>query len=105
VDRGLWLMSWPARDERFLAVGLRPIAWAPSGEWIYASRQDRSVYRVSPSTGKTELLGTVPTGSHEGAACTISADATVAVCPMIESSYDAWVVDHFDPEVRAPGHR
>ena len=107
VQRGLWLLSWPAREERLLAEGLIPIAWAANGEWIYASgpeRAERSVFRVSPSTGKTELLGSVPTGSIEGV-CTISADASVAVCPMIESSYDAWVVEHFDPQVRAPGHR
>jgi hypothetical protein len=107
VQRGLWLLSWPAREERLLAEGLIPIAWAASGEWIYASgreRSDRSVFRVSPSTGKIERLGSVPTGSIEGV-CTISADATVAVCPMTESSYDAWVVEHFDPQVRAQVHR
>jgi tRNA A-37 threonylcarbamoyl transferase component Bud32/WD40 repeat protein len=103
VNRGLRLLSWPARDERFIAEGLKPLAWAASGEWIYASGRDRSVFRVSPSTGKTELLGSVPTGSLE--ACTISADASVAVCSATESSFDAWVVEHFDPEVRAPMHR
>ena len=104
VQRGLWLLSWPAREERLLAEGLFPIAWAANGEWIYASGRDRSVFRVSPTSGKTELLGSIPTGSIEGV-CTISADASVAVCPMTESSYDAWVVEHFDPQVRAPGHR
>ena len=81
-----------------------PIAWAASGEWIYAGGVDRSLFRVSPSTGKTELLGSVPTGSLRGGGCTISADASVAVCAVTESSYDAWVVEHFDPDVR-PGHR
>jgi hypothetical protein len=108
VQRGLWLLSWPAREERLLAEGMIPIAWSANGEWIYASGRElgreRSVFRVSPITGKTELLGSVPTGSIEGV-CTISADASVAVCPMIESSYDAWVVEHFDPQVRGPGHR
>jgi Tol biopolymer transport system component len=107
VQRGLWLLSWPAREERFLAEGLVPIAWAASGEWIYASgreRSDRSVFRVSPSTGKIERLGSVPTGSIESV-CTIPADASMAVCPMIESSYDAWVVEHFDPQVRTPVRR
>jgi hypothetical protein len=83
---------------------LAPIAWSADGEWVYASGRDRSVFRVSPSTGKTELLGSAPTGSLDSETCTISADASVAVCPMIESSYDAWVVEHFDPEVRA-AHR
>ena len=106
VQRGLWLLSWPARVERFLAEGLTPLAWAASGEWIYASGREQSVFRVSPSTGKTELLGSVPTGSIEPeATCTISANASVAVCPMAESSYDAWVVEHFDPQVRAPVQR
>jgi WD40-like Beta Propeller Repeat len=102
VQRGLWLLSWPAREERFIAAGLNPIAWAAKGEWIYAMGE-RSVFRVSPGTGKTELLGSMPTGSIE--ACTISADASVAVCSTTESSYDAWVVEHFDPQVRAPVHR
>jgi Tol biopolymer transport system component len=105
VQRGLWLLSWPGREMRFIAEGLSPMAWAANGEWIYASGRDQSVFRVSPSSGKTDLLGTVPTGSLDGAACTISADAAVAVCPMTESSYDAWVVEHFDPGVRAPVRR
>ena len=28
VQRGLWLLSWPAREERFIAEGLIPMAWA-----------------------------------------------------------------------------
>ena len=104
--RGLWLISWPGRVERFLALELFPLAWSPDGKWIYANGRGRNhfIFRVSPSTGKTELLGTLPTGMLEGA-CTVGVDLSVFICPMTESSFDAWVVEHFDPEVRVPAQR
>ena len=105
VKRGLWLISWPGRVERFLALELTPMAWSADGEWIYASDRDRFIVRVSPRTGKTELLGTFPTGLLESQPCTVAADLSVVVCPMTESSYDAWVVEHFDPEVSPSAHR
>ncbi len=81
------------------------MAWSPDGKWIYACGRDHFIFRVSPSTGKTELLGTFPTGLLEGQACTVAADLSVIVCPITESSYDAWVIEHFDPEVRVPAQR
>ena len=50
-------------------------------------------------------LGTFPTGSLESQPCTIAADLSEVVCPITEASYDAWVVEHFDPEVRVPAQR
>ena len=32
----LLLLSWPGREERFLARRVRPIGWSTDGEWIYA---------------------------------------------------------------------
>ena len=103
VQRGLWLLSWPARDERFLAEGLTPIAWAANGEWIYAiGRNDRSSACLRAPGKPSSSAACRPDRSRP---CTISADASVAVCSTTESSYDAWVVEHFDPQVRAPVHR
>ena len=33
---GLWLLSWPSREERWRVPELRPIGWSADGEWIYA---------------------------------------------------------------------
>ena len=49
-DPGLWLLSWPGREERRLTPEeLVPIGWSTDGEWIYASPIQGSRRRPSVS--------------------------------------------------------
>jgi len=101
--QGLWLLSWPDREGRFVAANLKPIGWSANGEWIYASEHSTSaIVRVSPSTFKIEPVGTFPRGILEDTACSLTPDRQSIVCSLLERDTDAWVVDHFDSEAQSP---
>jgi Tol biopolymer transport system component len=100
---GLWILSWPSREAQFVAPALNPIGWSEDSEWIYAYEQStREVVRVSPRSSKIERVGSFPQGSLEDAACSLTPERQSVVCALLERSADAWVIDHFDPEVRPP---
>ncbi len=58
---GLWVLSWPAREERFVAPNLTPVGWSENGEWIYAWEESTSaIVRVSARTARIEPIGKFP---------------------------------------------
>ena len=99
--RGLWVLSWPAREERFVAPGLSPVGWSEHGDWIYAFEESKSaIVRVSPRTTKIEPVGSFPRGLLVGGSCSMTPDRQAIVCSLSESVADAWIVDHFDPDAQ-----
>ena len=99
--RGLWVLSWPAREERFIAPNLRPVGWSENGDWIYAFEDSKSeIVKVSPRTTKIEPVGTFPRGQLFGGSCSLTPDRQATVCSLFEGVTDAWIVDHFDPDIQ-----
>lgn len=99
--RGVWLLSWPAREARLLAPNLWPVGWSGNGDWIYAYEASTSaVVRVSPHTSKIEPVGTFPQGTLGISDCSLTPDRQSIVCALTEKFADAWIVDHFDPDVQ-----
>ena len=100
-DLGLWLLSWPGREERRLTPQeLRPIGWSTDGQWIYASPyQGRAVVRVSARTGKTERAGEFPVGTLQDNFCDLTPDRSAIICSLTEQKSDAWLIEDFDPAV------
>ena len=97
-----------------MGAGYSP-AWSPDGKRLafISSRSGPRRVWISDGDGHhaSEIKGSTPgyevTWLPDGriawdlpSICTISADASVAVCPMTESSYDAWIVEYFDPDVQ-----
>ena len=98
---GLWLMTWPGREERFLGEPWMPIGWSADGEWIYASpRAGRTIVRVSAGTGESQPVGTFPIGIPTPFGCALTRDHTSIVCGLTQRISDAWLVSNFDPHVR-----
>ena len=104
--RGLWLLSWPAREERFLAPNLVPDGWSPDGEQIYAHESgSATIVKVSVLKATVEPLGTFPVGVLDGMnVCTVRPDGATIVCSLSEIKSDAWVFKHFDPQARPASH-
>ena len=101
---GLWVLSWPAREERFIARSLWPIGWSENGDWIYAYEVSTSaIVKVSPRTTKIEPVGSFPRGVFvDGSSpCSLTPDRQAMVCSLYQGVKDAWIVDHFDPDVHA----
>ena len=85
---------------RFLAPDLIPIGWSENGEWIYAFEYSASaIVRVSPRTARSEPVGTFLQGALLEGSCSMTPDRRGIVCAPVESVTDAWIVDHFDPDV------
>ncbi len=98
--RGLWLLSWPSREERFIAPNLVPVEWTADSRWIYAFEPSMStIVKVSPQTAKIEPVGSFPRGRLDPESCRLTPDRKAIVCSLYESVADAWIVDHFDPDV------
>ncbi len=100
--RGLWIVTWPQRDERFLADDLIPIGWSADGRFIYATAypaRGAEVLSVSVETGGREVVGRFPVGVLDMASCALAVDRRSITCTPIESKTDAWLVEHFDPRV------
>ena len=96
---GLWVMTWPGGDPRFLGAGLWPVGWSADGQWIYAHRHgDGAMLRVLADSGKSEPAGTFPGVTLEGG-CDLTPDRRTMICALLERNADAWLVEHFDPQV------
>jgi Tol biopolymer transport system component/predicted Ser/Thr protein kinase len=94
---GLWTISWPAREERFLAAALEPDGWSPDGEWIYAHRSETAaLVKVSATTGEVRPVGTFPLGTLTLLGCSVSRDGAVAICSLTDEKSDAWSIENFD---------
>jgi hypothetical protein len=102
LEHGLWLLSWPGREERQLTSEVMcPFGWSADGEWIYASRcSGRDVFRVSTRTGKTEPVGQFPIGTLELGSCDLLPDRSAIICSLAEQQADAWIMENFDDEIR-----
>jgi Tol biopolymer transport system component len=102
IKRGLWLLSWPAREARKVAPNLWPFGWSGDGDWIYAyEASTRAIVRLSPRTSKIEPVGSFSQGTVAGvSACSLTPDRQSIVCALTEEYADAWIVDHFDPDVQ-----
>ncbi len=101
-EPGLWLLSWPGREERRLTLGMiLPIGWSPDSEWIYASAlTGRSVVRVSTRTGKTEPVGEFPVGTLQDNFCDLAPEGAAIICGLTEQKADAWIMENFDNDIR-----
>jgi Tol biopolymer transport system component len=96
---GLWLLSWPSRQERWRIRAARPIGWSADGEWVYAIEPDGSaLVRVSSRTGGMEPIGQIPVGLRINS-CDLTPDRDVMVCSLIDEKSDAWVMENFDPGI------
>jgi Tol biopolymer transport system component len=96
---GLWLLSWPSRQDRWRVPELRPIGWSANGEWIYAIELGGwGLVRVSSRTGETEPIGQIPVGLQINA-CDLTPDRDVMFCSLFEEKSDAWVMENFDPGI------
>jgi Tol biopolymer transport system component len=110
LGRGLWTLSWPAREERFLAPELSPAGWSPDGQWIYAlaTSGHPAIVRVSARTGTVEPVGTIPVGSPrpwgELGGCDVTPDGRAVVCSVGAVNADAWQIEGFDPQTTRAGH-
>ena len=102
---GLWVLSWPSREARFIAPNLVPVGWSEDSDWIYAFEHSAStIVKVSPRTTKIEPVGSFPRGQLFPESCSLTPDRQAIVCSLYESVADAWIVDHFDPDIQAtPG--
>jgi Tol biopolymer transport system component len=99
-ELGLLLLSWPSREERFLARQVRPIGWSADGEWIYAIQPvGRALVRVSQRTEETQTIGQFPVGL-DILSCDLTPDRDAIVCSLNARKSDAWVMENFDPDIR-----
>jgi Tol biopolymer transport system component/tRNA A-37 threonylcarbamoyl transferase component Bud32 len=99
--RGLWVLSWPGREERYLAPHLRPQGWSQDGQWIYAhSDSGRTIVKIHADSGKSEPVATLPAGSLQGNTCSLTPDRQALICSVSEAKADAWLMEHFDPTPR-----
>ena len=101
AGHGLWLLSWPGRDERRLLSGrIVPIGWSADDQWIYTVAVDgRSVFRVSAQTGQVEEIGRFPRGTLDFNSCDLTPDRGAVICGLTEETSDAWIMENFDPQV------
>ncbi len=97
--RGLWLLSWPSREARFIAPNLVPVGWSADGQWIYAFEHSMStILKVSLRTTKIEPVASFPRGRLLLESCRLTPDRQTIVCSLSESVADAWIIDQFDPD-------
>jgi hypothetical protein len=62
-------------------------------EWTSA------IVRVSARTARIEPVGKLPQGALVEGSCSVTPDWRAIVCAPVESVTDAWIIDHFDPDV------
>jgi hypothetical protein len=107
---GLYVLSWPSREPRFLAPNLAPIGWSEDGEWIYAlqavgpfnaQNSTGALVRVSLRTSRVERIGSFPRGYLRRGSCSLTPDRQAIICALTEESTDAWIIDDFDPEMHS----
>jgi tRNA A-37 threonylcarbamoyl transferase component Bud32/WD40 repeat protein len=107
---GLYVLSWPSREPRFLAPNLAPIGWSQDGEWIYAlqavqpfkaQNSTSALVRVSPRTSRVELISSFPRGYLKRGSCSLTPDRQAIICALAEETSDAWIIDDFDPDMHS----
>ena len=107
---GLYVLSWPSREPRFLAPNLAPIGWSQDGEWIYAlqavppykaQNSTSALMRVSLRTSQVELIGSFPTGYLKRGSCSLTPDRQAIICALAEENSDAWIIDDFEPDMHS----
>jgi serine/threonine protein kinase/Tol biopolymer transport system component len=107
---GLYVLSWPSRDVRFLASDLAPIGWSQDGEWIYALQAVQpfkapnstgALVRVSARTSRVEPVGSFPRGYLTRGACSLTPDRQAIICALAEEMSDGWIIDDFDPAMQS----
>jgi eukaryotic-like serine/threonine-protein kinase len=104
-EPGLWLLSWPERQERFLAARLTPIGWSADDRWIYAQPDaGRTILRVSAEDGKVEPVSSFSVGTFQDE-CDLTPDSRMVICSLAEINTDAWLIEGFDPAIRAQTSR
>ena len=96
---GLWVLSWPGREERFLVPDLRPVGWSADGIFIYALNRSGELVRVLTSTGEFESVRGFPSGTLDW--CDVDQGSTTIVCSISNVQSDAWLMSRFDRQVQA----
>jgi Tol biopolymer transport system component len=96
-EPGLWLVSWPDRQERLLVPRETvPIGWSADGKWIYVASSGGTVSRVSASSGRMEDIGRFSMGNLQNDQCALLPNRAAIICAIIDQKSDAWVIQHFD---------
>jgi len=99
--RGLWILSWPEREESFLAPNLYPDGWSPDGEWIYGHQSgSATIVKVSLRNGRVQTVATFPAEGLTMDACDLSSNGQALVCSLADVKADAWLIENFDPRGR-----
>jgi DNA-binding winged helix-turn-helix (wHTH) protein/WD40 repeat protein len=107
---GLYVLSWPSREPRFIAPNLAPIGWSQDGEWIYAlqavgpftaQNSTGALLRVSSRTSRVEVIGSFPRGYLTRGSCSLTPDRQAIICALAEEASDAWIIDDFDPDMHS----
>ena len=101
---GLWLISWPGREERLVAPDLYPFGWSADGKWIYATSEIApELVRVSPATGAIEVIVRFDAAHADLGGCDLTPDRRSVICSAGLGKMDAWLIEHFDPHVPPSG--
>jgi hypothetical protein len=107
---GLYVLSWPSREPRFLAPDLAPIGLSEDGEWIYAlqavgpfkaQNSTGALVRVSLRTSSVDPVGSFPSGYLKRGSCSLTPDRQAIICALAEENTDAWIIDDFDPDMHS----
>jgi Tol biopolymer transport system component len=99
-ETGLWLLSWPGRDETFLKRGAAPLGWSRDGSAIYAASvvPQSDIFVVSSKTGESHILAHLLGVKVDGG--DVTPDGKYLVLSLEERKADAWLVENFDPRGR-----
>jgi len=100
--RGLWIVSLVDGSQQLLrhsAYSDRVLGWTRDGSALFIEAADRSLRRVSVTSGAATVFAIAPPASD----CRPMerSPGIGFVCAISELTADAWMVEHFDPAVRA----
>ena len=102
---GIWIISLKDSSQ-FLAHPryLMPIQWSADGNWIYAwdhKARSPEILMVNASNGEAKTFLTLP--FKDIRSISMCPDGKKIVVTVSETQSDAWLVEHFDPEVKQSG--
>ena len=101
-DSGIWIVAADGSSQRRLpgsSLVDNARVWARDGRHVFVEGADGMLRSVSVVNGAATKVAQLPTGSD----CQPVESPNGALelfCMRGESTYDVWIVDHFDPRVR-----
>jgi len=99
---GLWLVSLVDSSQRILpgtsySDGVR--GWTRDGQALFIERADGSLRRVPVAGGEATIVAKPPNSECQPRE---RPEGLTLACMIGEYTSDVWMVEHFDPAVRAP---